>query len=202
MTHDNLRKLILAALFTAIMVVMKVTGIGLINLGIISVTVYCTIIAIGTLAVGLKTGLILGVAFATMSFVDCFKATTGLVLPLMQYGFKSWCLVFLMCYTPRLLVPVVVYTINRTIEKQNTTLGLTVSSVCGSLCNTVLFLGIMLLDYALIISDYSGISEQGLVGILSTIAGIAGTAGIAEAIFAGIVAPTIVSVLRRVDRKK
>ena len=82
-THN----MVLTALMIALMAVLQITGLGLIRLGVINITFYCTVIAIGTLVLGLKSGLVLGFAFGAISFWSALQAPSGLVAPLMS---TSW----------------------------------------------------------------------------------------------------------------
>lgn len=183
------RLLVLNALFIALLVVLQLTGIGLINVGVINITFYCTIIAIGTMVLGLKSGLVLGFAFGTISLWSALRAVSGLVPPLVA---ANPLLVAVMCFVPRLLVPVSTYYVYKLIFKSNSSRlkAAPVAAVAGSLTNTVLYLGLMLLGYALTVADYPG--------LLATVGGIVLFAGIPEAIVAAVVAPPIVLALGKI----
>lgn len=51
------------ALLAALIILLGVTPIGLIPLGFINVTILCLPVIIGTLLLGLRTGLVLGLVF-------------------------------------------------------------------------------------------------------------------------------------------
>ena len=183
------RNIVLTAMMIALMLVLQVTGIGLIRLGVVNVTFYCTIIAIGTLVLGWKSGTVLGAAFTAISFWSALQSPSGLVAPLMA---QSVPLVFVMCFLPRMLVPLVAYLMNRLLVKAGVSekLSLGVSAAAGSLCNTILYLGIMLVGYAATVADYPG--------LLATVGTIALTAGLPEAAAAAVVATPVVLALRRI----
>ena len=79
---DKIRMIVLTAVMIAIMLVLQVTGIGLIDLGVIRVTVYCTVIAIGTLVLGWESGMVLGAAFTAISFWAAIQRPSAMVAPL------------------------------------------------------------------------------------------------------------------------
>ena len=190
-SSDKTRKIVLTAVLIAIMLVLQLTGIGLIDLGVIKVTLYCTIIAIGTLVLGWESGIVLGAAFTAVSFWSAVQRPSAMVAPLMQ---AAPLLVFAMSFLPRMLVPLTSHMLYKMFSKieYNDKLALGISAACGSLCNTVLYLGIMLIGYALTVADYPG--------ILAAVGAVAGAAGLPEAVVAGLVTPPIVLALRKIHR--
>lgn len=188
---DKTRKIVLTAVLVAIMLVLQLTGVGLIDLGIIRVTLYCTIIAIGTLMLGWDCGMILGAAFSAISFWSAIQRPSAMVAPLMQ---SAPFLVFIMSFVPRMLVPLASYLIHGALVKagKNEKIALGVGAAAGSLCNTVLYLGMMLIAYAVTVADYPG--------LLAAVGAVAGAAGIPEAIIAGLVTPPVVLALRKINK--
>lgn len=189
--NKKTHQMVLTALMIALMIVLQMTGIGLIRLGVINITFYCTIIAIGAMVLGLKSGLILGFAFGTISLISAVQAPSGLVAPLTATA-VGWPLVALMCYVPRLLVPVVTCSIYTLLNSDDTSprFSIGAGAAMGSLCNTVLYLGIMLFNYSITVADYPG--------LLVTVGTIALTGGIPEAIVAALVAVPVVVALKKI----
>lgn len=189
MKNKKLHVMVLTALMIALMLVLQLTGIGLIKLGVINITFYCTLIAIGTLVLGLKSGMTMGAAFTAISFWSALQSPSALVAPLMA---ESPFLVFVMSFLPRMLVPVVAYLVHGMLAKagRKDKLALAVGAACGSLCNTVLYLGIMLMGYALTVADYPG--------VLGVVGGIALTGGLPEAVVAGIVTAPVATALKKI----
>lgn len=185
------RQMVLTALMIALMAVLQMTGIGLIRLGVINITFYCTIIGIGTIVLGLKTGLILGAAFGVISLISAIQAPTALVAPLMT---AAWPLVVAMCILPRLLVPVTAHLVNKLFAAmfKNPHIAPAAGAAAGSLCNTVFYLGLMLVGYAATVADYPG--------LLATVGTIALTGGIPEAVVAAIVASPVVLALKKIHK--
>lgn len=198
MKKTTLRTLIMTALFIAIMLALQLTGLGLINLGIVNITFYCTLIAIGTLSVGLVPGLLMAFVFAAISFWKALSAPTGLVMPIIQLGGVGVLFYVLISFVPRLLVPLVVHFASKAFGKKKPYVGMTVGAVLGSLTNTVLYLGFVLLAYALLISSYAGINDAGFAGILATVGGVVLYGGIPEAIAAGLIVPPVVTAIKKI----
>lgn len=190
-TSEKTRKIVLTAVLIAIMLVLQVTGLGLIDLGVIRVTLYCTIIAIGTFMLGWDSGMILGAAFSALSFWSAIQRPSAMVAPLMQ---SAPFLVFIMSFVPRMLVPFASYLLHSVMVRagRNEKIALGVGAAAGSLCNTLLYLGIMLLAYAVTVADYPG--------LLAAVGAVAGAAGVPEAIIAGLVTPPVVLALRKINK--
>lgn len=190
-SSDKTRKIVLTAVMIAIMLVLQFTGIGLIDLGVIRVTLYGTVIAIGTLVLGRGSGLILGAAFAAISFWSAVQKPSAMVAPLMQ---AAPLLVFVMSVLPRVLMPLTSDMLYRMLSKigYNDKLALGISAACGSLCNTILYLGFMLIGYAVTVADYPG--------ILAAVGAVAGAAGLPEAVVAGFVTTPVVIALRKIHK--
>ena len=145
----NLKTLVLGAILAAVTLVLGMTPMGIIPLGFINVTIMCIPVVVGTVCCGLKVGLILGAAFGIASACSAFGVslvpTSALVSLLMA---ESPYQVVLMCLVPRLLLPVVVHLVYQGFAKKSEKLGkvgVSVAAAAGSLTNTVLYLGIMLL---------------------------------------------------------
>ena len=146
-TRKKLYNMVLLALFAGLIFLMGQTPLGLIPLGFCNVTLLVIPVAVGTLYMGWKNGLILGATFAATSLLSALPKPSALVA---------------------------------------------IASACGSLTNTVLYLGLMLLFYIL-----CGIDNT---TVLTTIAAVAGGAGPLEAIAAAIIAPPILTALQKIKK--
>ena len=189
MINAKTRKIIITALMIALMLVLQITGIGLIKLGVVNITFYCTIIAIGTLVLGWKSGVTLGAAFTAISLWSALQAPSALVAPLMSASVPMVCL---MSFVPRIMVPLVTWFMHSVLVKKNVNekAAIAVAAAAGSLTNTVLYLGLMLFSYAVTVADYAG--------LLATVGSIALAAGLPEAAAAAIVATPVVIALRKI----
>lgn len=189
MERKQLGNLVLLALFVALIVLLGFTPLGLIPLGFINVTILCVPVIVGTLYMGWKNGLILGLAFGLTSFASALMKPSALVSTLMG---ASPVLVALMSIVPRLLVPLAAYAVHARLRGKRENLAVGVAAVCGSLTNTVFYLGLMLLFYVLCGIDTAS--------VLSLIGGTALIAGTCEAVAAAVLCTPILLALRRLKK--
>lgn len=184
--QTKLIRMVITALLTALIVLLGFTPLGLIPLGWCNVTLYVIPVAIGTLLLGLKSGLVLGLAFAGVSFASALLKPSVLVATLMA---SSLPLAAVMTFVPRLCIPLVIYGVYRLMPKKKPHLAYAVAAAMGSVTNTVLYLGMMLLFYVL-----CGIDNT---AVLSAIAATAGGAGPCEAVAAALVCPPVLLALKK-----
>lgn len=181
-----------ASLLIALVFLFGMTPIGLIPLGFINITVLCVPVIIGTVALGLRSGLILGFCFGTASTLSMvgMSLTPPSALASALFAVSPLCAIA-MCYIPRLLVPVATYSVYRAISgwKHSSSAALSVAAVAGSLTNTLLYLGFMLLFYA--------INGLDTASILALIAGTGLIAGGCEALAAALITLPVVKALSK-----
>ncbi len=187
-TRKQLTSLVTLALLVALIFLLGQTPLGLIPLGFCNVTLLVIPVAVGTIHLGWRRGLVLGGAFAATSLISAVTRPSALVSTLM--GANPF-LAVVMTVLPRLIVPLVIAGVHHLLQKRPNT-AVAVASACGSLTNTVLYLGLMLAFYML-----CGIDNR--TG-LTTIAAVAGGAGPLEAIAAAVIRPPIVSALKKTTR--
>ena len=190
MERKKLGNLVLLALFVALIVLLGFTPLGLIPLGFINVTILCVPVVVGALYMGWKSGLVLGLAFGLTSFISALMKPSALVSTLMG---ASPALVAVMSILPRLLVPLVACGVHARLRVKRENLGVGVAAVCGSLTNTVCYLGLMLLFYVLCGIDTAS--------VLSLIGGTALIAGSCEAVAAAVLCTPILLALRGLKRR-
>ena len=172
--NDNLVNLVTLALLMALIFLMGQTPLGLIPLGFCNVTLLVIPVAVGTLFMGLKYGVLLGLTFGATSFVSALLRPSTLVGTLM--------------------VPVVIHFVHKAMAHKLEKTGLAVAAACGSLTNTILYLGLMLIFYMI-----CGIDNT---AVLTAIGATAGGAGPLEAVAAALITPPIVLALRKAMHKK
>lgn len=106
MNHNQMRSFVLTALFIALILLLGLTPVGMIPLGFINISLLGVPVVIGTLFLGLKTGLVLGFCFGAVSALSAFgiygtpSALAGALVAANPF------LAALMCFVPRLLIPV------------------------------------------------------------------------------------------------
>ena len=196
LNHTQTLHLVLTALFLALILLLGLTPIGLIPLGFINVTVLCVPVIVGTLLLGLKTGLLLGFCFGAVSALSAFgiygtpSALAGALVA------ASPVLAAIMCFLPRLMVPVVAHRVYRLVSKGEPARKRAVpfAAVAGSLTNTILYLGLMLLFYVMM-----GINSE---GVLTLIGGTGLIAGSSEAVVAALIATPVLAAVWSAQKHK
>ena len=194
MNHNQMFRFVLTALFIALILLLGLTPVGMIPLGFINISILGVPVVIGTLILGLKTGLLLGACFGTISALSAFgiygtpSALAGTLVA------ANPVLAAIMCYAPRLLVPVVACCVHKVISgKGKGKLAITASAVAGSLTNTVFYLGPMLLFYIIM-----GINSE---RVLTLIGGTGLIAGSLEAVANALITTPVVLALRKFEHK-
>lgn len=184
--NKKLKNMVLLAVLVALVFLLGQTPLGLIPLGFCYVTILVIPVAVGTMYMGLKSGLLLGLAFGATSLITAFTKPSALVAPLM--GANPFLMV-VMTILPRLVVPLVIFLVYRMMAGKRPNVAAAVAAAAGSLTNTVLYLGLMLLFYVI-----CGIDNT---TVLTTIAAVAGGAGPAEAAAAAIICPPVMAALKK-----
>ena len=194
MNHNQMFRFVLTALFIALILLLGLTPVGMIPLGFINISILGVPVVIGTLILGLKTGLLLGACFGTISALSAFgiygtpSALAGTLVA------ANPVLAAIMCYAPRLLVPVVAWCVHKLLSsKGKGRLAITASAVAGSLTNTVFYLGLMLLFYIIM-----GINSE---RVLTLIGGTGLIAGSLEAVANALITTPVVLALRKLEHK-
>ena len=188
-TRKDLKNLVLLGLLAGLIFLLGQTPLGLIPLGFCNVTLLVIPVAVGTIYMGWKYGLVLGASFAATSLLSALTKPSALVATLMG---ASPLLAIVMTVLPRLCIPLVIWAVYKLLGKLKQPLAMGIAAACGSLTNTVLYLGLMLLFYIL-----CGIDNT---KVLTTIAAVAGGAGPLEALAAAIITPPILTALAKIKK--
>ncbi len=196
MKLNNTSRLTLTALFAALILLFGLTPVGLIPLGFVNVTILCVPVIIGTLLLGLKTGLLLGSIFGTVSALSAFGiwgTPSALASALVA---ASPLLALIMCFLPRLMVPTVAHFVYKLFSngRRASTKAVPYAAICGSLTNTILYLGLMLLFYVVMGIDSAK--------VLALIGGTGLVAGSLEALVAALLSTPILTALWKISRRK
>ena len=190
MARKQLNNLVLLALFVGLIFLLGQTPLGMIPLGWCNVTLLVIPVAIGTIYMGLKSGLVLGLAFGATSMVSALIKPSVLVGTLMG---ASPLAVVVMTFLPRLCIPLVIWGVYTLLAKKQKHIAVAVAAACGSLTNTILYLGLMLIFYMMVGIDNTK--------VLTAIGATAGGAGPCEAIAAALICPPILTALWRIRRQ-
>ena len=135
----TLYRMTAAALLMALVFVLGMTPLGLIPLGFINVTILCVPVITGALVLGARSGLLLGLCFGTASTLSMLgiSLTPPSALASTLFAASPAC-ALIMCYAPRLLVPMAALGVYKLLGKHEK-IALPIAAAAGSLTNTVLY---------------------------------------------------------------
>ena len=181
------------AILIGLMILLAFTPLGIIPIPPANMSLLCLPVIIGTIACGLRSGLVLGAIFGITSTIKAFTTPSALVVPLLGASPAG---VVIMSIAARLLIPVVTWLVYKAFEKNNKNLhvGTGVAALAGSLTNTVFYLGLMLLFYAT-----SGLDSA---AVLAVVGGVGALNGSLEAAAAIIVCTPVMAALRKMRKNK
>ena len=199
-------QLAITGLFIALVLILGLTPLGLIPLGFVNLTILHIPVIIGTILLGLKTGLVLGACFGIVSTL----CLLGLSLtPASALGYTLFAAnplyAVLMCIVPRLLVPLNAYLVYKLVAhgREKCIYAVPVAAIAGSVTNTVFYLGLMYAFYYLagldlgMLAEKLGVAGLSFVGIIGAIA--AGGGGM-EALAAALISPPIAAAVWKIKK--
>ena len=149
MKNQHSRTLYLTELgvLTAILLLLEVTGLGMIKTFGLEMTIMQVPVIVGAIVLGPSGGAILGLVFGLISFAECFgKSPFGAELLAIQPFFT-----FLVCVPTRTLMGwccgLIFRRLNKVIPKSKNFLAFVLSALSGALLNTALFMGTLCLCF-------------------------------------------------------
>ncbi len=205
-SRKALRDMTLLSLFTALIILMACTPIGLIDLPLIKATILHVPVIIGAILLGPKRGIFLGAVFGVTSVVK-----NTLVPSLLAFAFSPlipvpgasrgslWALVISM--VPRMLIGLVSWAVyallSRILGKKlhGRTISMAVAAVMGAITNTALVMGLI---YLLFQDAYALANNLPVAQVSAAILGIVAGNGVPEAIAAAVLVPAVALPLQKV----
>ncbi|MEG2137920.1 MAG: ECF transporter S component [Oscillospiraceae bacterium] len=161
----------------AIMLLLEATGLGMIHVGVLELTILQIPVVIGAIILGPSAGALLGGVFGAISFWECFgRSAFGAALlainPLST---------FIVCFVPRILMGFLCGLIFKALYSIDKTklLSFAGSSLAGALLNTVLFMTALMLLFGY---DPFILNMRGSLGLLPFLVAFVGLQGLVEAI--------------------
>ena len=186
-------KMILTALFGAIILVLNFTPIGYIQLPLIKATVIHVPVIIGSILLGPEIGAGLGFVFGMTSLYNntfaptllSFAFSPAIPVPGTSHGSAaSLIIVFL----PRILVGILPYYIFQLLDKiqhgKGKTITLALSGIAGSMTNTVF---VMNLIYLFFRNAYGQVSHLAADVVYKAVLSIVFVNGVPEAVLAAVI---------------
>jgi uncharacterized membrane protein len=138
-------KMVQLAILTAILILMSVTPLGYLRVGVISITFLMIPVVTGAIVIGPKAGAFLGFVFGLTSFLQCVAGTDpfgALTFAISPIG------AFLVCIPTRVLAGFLPGLLVYALKDKMRPVTFTAAALIGSLLNTILCLGSILLVYA------------------------------------------------------
>lgn len=210
----GIQEMVLTALFTALLLLMGFTPLGLIDLPFIKATTLHIPVIIGSIMLGPWRGAFLGGMFGLLSIWKSTIAPSALSfafspfipLPGEVHG-SAWALVIAL--VPRILVGVVPWFVVKLFElipapkTAMKSLGSAVAGAVGSAVNTLLVMGLMGLTLG---GSFAAVKGIGGDEVWGAILAVVFANGVPEAIAAAVITPVIVLALTKamgsVNRRK
>lgn len=136
--------LTLLAMLSAIIVLMAFTPLGYLRIGLVEITFLTVPVVIGAIILGPLDGAILGAVFGLTSFAQCFGISAFTVLLPINPIYT-----FIMCVVPRIMIGLISGLLAKWLEKKNhnQAVSFALSSLAGTLTNTIFFIGLLVLFF-------------------------------------------------------
>ena len=184
--RSNIYKMVLIAMFIALMLVMNFTPIGYITVtGAFSITLMTIPVALGAACTGITGGTILGFVFGLTSFATCFGSSHfGAALLAINPAFT-----FITCVVARVLAGYLAGIVFKVVKKLK--YNYEIACLAGPLLNTLFFMGCLVLFF------YNTEFIQNLAVTLGTanpfafVVAFVGLQGIVEAVACFVIATVI-----------
>ncbi len=145
----KIRKMVILAMLTAVILIMTFTPLGYLKLPFVEISFLMLPVALGAILLGPVSGAILGAVFGITSFIQCFGASALGVMLLSINPF----LTFLVCVPTRILagwltglIFQAIYRAEAKREKKHL-LSFGVASLCAPIFNTLFFMGTLTLCF-------------------------------------------------------
>ncbi len=198
-SKTNILRLTLTAVFIAIIAVMSFTPVGYLKLGVIEITFLVAPVVAGGVLLGKWSGLLLGAAFGISSFLQCFGMSAfGAAMLSIQPVFAA-----LVCLVPRLLLGFFAAWLFEALSKTRCPSAVSgaVSFLCGSLVNTVCFVGLLVLLFGKTEFIRSMMESMGARSLLAFAVAFAGVNSLVEAAANTVLGAALTPILLKLKKR-
>jgi len=183
------RKLAVIGLLAPISITMGLTGLGFIPTPLFKITIMHLPVIIAGIIEGPFVGGVVGLIFGLFSVYQNVTAPTVVSFVFMNP---------LVSVIPRILIGIIPYYMYKVVKIKSEPVRVGISAFIGSLTNTVGVLGMIYVLYA---EPYAKAKELNPDTIFKTLATVAGTNGIIEAVAAVIIVTPVVLAVKRLYKK-
>ncbi|MGN0485973.1 MAG: ECF transporter S component [Acutalibacteraceae bacterium] len=169
---ENVKKLTILGLLTAVMLIFAMTPLGYLNIGPLAITLNVIPLGIAAVALGPVGGAVIGAVFGITSFLQCIGV--GGVSAMGAVLFEiSPVLAFIQRFIPRVLVGLIIgFIFNAMKKRTNVKLACFVTGFLAAFLNTVLFMSALILLFGK--TDYVQelIAGRNIIVFICTFVGI------------------------------
>ncbi len=182
------------AVLAAIIVLMAFTPVGYLQIGLVKMTFIMIPVAVGSIALGEKSGAFLGLVFGITSFVQCFGLDIfGTTLMSINPIFT-----FVMCLVPRILMGYLCGVLYKLIAKKKESIAVVFASFFAPLLNTVFFMTLLLVFFGK--SDYIMSLRASTDTLRAFILAFVGLNGVMEVVTTTIIAPPVAMAIKKATK--
>lgn len=169
--NNNVKNMVKLAFFSSIIFLFGMTPIGFIPIGSFRIVLVHIPVIIGSIILGAKNGAFLGFVFGLTSFIMATlqpNATSYFFSPIISGNLLS----LVVCFLPRILVGIIPYYVFSLLKKYvNVNISLIISSLLGSLTNTIFVLGFIYIFFAQKYAEILNTTIDNLIIVIFTSAG-------------------------------
>ncbi len=144
-SNEKVRRLVLLALFTAIMIIMSTTPLGYLNIGPLAITLNVIPLGMAAVALGPTGGLAMGAVFGITSFLQCIGigGVSAMGAALFQI---NPILAFVQRFVPRVIDGLVIGLLHKAmVKKLGAKISCFITGFLAAFLNTVLFMASLVL---------------------------------------------------------
>ncbi len=144
-SNEKVTRLVLLALFTAIMIIMSTTPLGYLNIGPLAITLNVIPLGIAAIALGPTGGLAMGAVFGITSFLQCIGVGGVSAMGAALFQLNP-VLAFLQRFVPRVLDGLIIGLLHKVmVKKIGEKISCFITGFLAAFLNTALFMGALVL---------------------------------------------------------
>ena len=144
-SNEKVTRLVLLALFTAIMIIMSTTPLGYLNIGPLAITLNVIPLGIAAIALGPTGGLAMGAVFGITSFLQCIGVGGVSAMGAALFQLNP-VLAFVQRFVPRVLDGLIIGLLHKfMVKKIGEKISCFITGFLAAFLNTALFMGALVL---------------------------------------------------------
>lgn len=144
-SNEKVTRLVLFALFTAILIIMSTTPLGYLNIGPLAITLNVIPVGIAAIALGPTGGAAMGAVFGITSFLQCIGVGGVSAMGAVLFQINPL-LAFVQRFVPRVLDGLIIGLLHKfMVKKCGEKLSCFITGFLAAFLNTLLFMGALVL---------------------------------------------------------